>query len=180
MQILGLTIVYTRVKGIVFNQSRAPSSPRPLQDGASICTTAIRFAFSSSTVSRAWWRFQETRSYSRRYGLGLKCSLTPQKGSVSTPSCKEEQDEHGQRASKWPNNPKQTSRWWPQGPKSSIGPCVHCPALWSPIGIAIEYQNCQVSHCHHVLFTDGQQVHPQYMWKMWKGLEKQCRTLCCL
>lgn len=36
-------------------------------------------------------------------------------------------------------------------------------ALWSPIGIAIEYQNCQVSHCHHVLFTDGQQVHPEYM-----------------
>ncbi len=35
----------------------------------------------------------------------------------------------------WPNNQKQTSWGWPEGPMSSSGPCDHCPALWSSIGI---------------------------------------------
>ncbi len=35
-----------------------------LQDGTSIRAIAITFALSPSTVSRAFWRFQETSSYS--------------------------------------------------------------------------------------------------------------------
>ena len=46
-----------------------------LQDGTSIHVIARRFA---STVSRAWRRFQETGSYSRRAGHSRRRSLTHQ------------------------------------------------------------------------------------------------------
>ncbi len=49
-----------------------------LQDGTSIHAIARRFAVSPSTVSRAWRRFQETGSYSRRAGQGRRRSLTHQ------------------------------------------------------------------------------------------------------
>ena len=49
-----------------------------LQKGPSIFAIAERFAVSPSTVSRAWRRFQETGSYSRRAGQGHKRSLTHQ------------------------------------------------------------------------------------------------------
>jgi len=49
-----------------------------LQDGTSIRAIARRFAVSPSTVSRAWRRFQETGSYSRRAGQGRRRSLTHQ------------------------------------------------------------------------------------------------------
>lgn len=51
-----------------------------LQDGASICAIARRFAVSPNTVSRACRRFQETGSYSRRAGQGSRRSLTHQQG----------------------------------------------------------------------------------------------------
>ncbi len=63
-----------------------------LQDGPSICAIVRRLAVSPSTVSRAWRRFQETGSYSRRAGQ----VLNPSAGPVSAPLCKEEQDEHCQ------------------------------------------------------------------------------------
>ncbi|MCJ8747777.1 hypothetical protein PDJAM_G00157360 [Pangasius djambal] len=46
-----------------------------LQDGTSIRAIARRFAVSPSTVSRAWRRFQETGSYSRRAGQGRRSLL---------------------------------------------------------------------------------------------------------
>ena len=49
-----------------------------LQEGTSIRAIARRFAVSPSTVSRAWRRFQETGSYSRRAGLDCRRSLTHQ------------------------------------------------------------------------------------------------------
>ncbi len=51
-----------------------------LQDGTSIRAIARRFAVSPSTVSRAWRRFQETGSYSRRDGQGRRRSLTHLQG----------------------------------------------------------------------------------------------------
>ncbi len=49
-----------------------------LQDGTSIRAIARRFAVPPSKVSRAWRRFQETGSYSRRAGHGRRRSLTHQ------------------------------------------------------------------------------------------------------
>ena len=49
-----------------------------LQDGTSIHAIARRFAVSPSTISRAWRRFQETGSYSRRAGQGHRRSTTHQ------------------------------------------------------------------------------------------------------
>ncbi len=54
-----------------------------LQDGSSICAIARRFALSPSTVSRAWRRFQETGSYSRRAGQGRRRSANSVRCSVS-------------------------------------------------------------------------------------------------
>ena len=49
-----------------------------LQDGTSTLVIARSFAMSPSTVSRAWGRFQETGSYSRKVGQGRRRSLTHQ------------------------------------------------------------------------------------------------------
>uniref|UniRef100_A0A8C4RYD8 Tc1-like transposase DDE domain-containing protein n=1 Tax=Erpetoichthys calabaricus TaxID=27687 RepID=A0A8C4RYD8_ERPCA len=49
-----------------------------LQDGTLIHAIDRRFAVSPSTVSRAWRRFQEAGSYSRRAGEGCRRSLTHQ------------------------------------------------------------------------------------------------------
>ena len=71
-----------------------------LQDGTSIRAIARRFAVSPSTVSRAWRRFQETGSYSRRVGQSRRRSLTHQQDRYLLLLCKEEQDEHCQSPTK--------------------------------------------------------------------------------
>lgn len=48
---------------------------RPTLPG-SICAIATRFAVPSSTVSRAWRRFQETDSYSKRPGQSCRRSIS--------------------------------------------------------------------------------------------------------
>ncbi len=112
-------------------------------------------------------------------------------GPVSAPMCKEEQAEHWQSPTKWPlaghwceclwpNNQKQTSWGWPEGPTSSNGPCAHCPAPWSSIGIChwtLELAGLPLAPC---AFHRWEQVHPEHMWQTWKGLEKPWGTLCCL
>ena len=49
-----------------------------LQDGTSMRAVARRFDVSPSTISRAWRRFQETGSYSRRAGQGRRRSSSHQ------------------------------------------------------------------------------------------------------
>lgn len=56
-----------------------------LQRGTSIRAIARRFAVSPSTVSRAWRRFQETGSHSRRADQGRRRSLTHQHHHKLTP-----------------------------------------------------------------------------------------------
>ena len=49
-----------------------------LQNGRSICAVARRFAVCPSSVSRAWRRYQETSSYTRGAGQGLRRASTQQ------------------------------------------------------------------------------------------------------
>ena len=49
-----------------------------LQDDTSIRAASRRFAFSPSTVSRAWRRYQETGQYTRRAGQGRGRAATQQ------------------------------------------------------------------------------------------------------
>ncbi len=88
--------------------------------------------------------------------------------------CKEEQDEPCQSLTKWPpvghwcevlwpNNQKQTSWGWPEGPTSSSWPCAHCPAPWSSIGICHwtpELAGLPLAPC---AFHRREQVHPEHV-----------------
>jgi len=60
------------------NPTEAAKGFQLLQDGTSIRAIARRFAVSPSKVPRAWRRFQETGSYSRRAGHGRRRSVTHQ------------------------------------------------------------------------------------------------------
>lgn len=118
---------------------------------SSTCAIVRWFAVSPNTVSRAWRRFQESESYSRRAGQGWRRSLARP---VSAPLCKRNRMSTA-RAKK--NNLLQSTvvnvsnqtmrnRLHEGGPRPDVfKSCAHCPQLQSPqLVFEIEYYNWQV------------------------------------
>lgn len=58
---------------------------------------------------------------------------------------------------------------WPKGPTSSSGPCPHCPALWSLIGICHRIPESAAPPLVPCAFQRWEQVHSEPMWQTWKG-----------
>lgn len=113
---------------------------------SSTCAIVRWFAVSPNTVSRAWRRFQESESYSRRAGQGCRRSLARP---LSAPLCKRNRMSTA-RAKK--NNLLQSTvvnvsnqtmrnRLHEGGPRPDVfKSCAHCPQLV----FEIEYYNWQV------------------------------------
>lgn len=124
---------------------------------SSTCAIVRWFAVSPNTVSRAWRRFQESESYSRRAGQGCRRSLARP---VSAPLCKRNRMSTARAKKITSCSPllwmSLTKQWetdcmrvaW--GLMSLSGSCAHCPELQSilfqiPVVVfEIEYYNWQV------------------------------------
>ena len=78
MLALARVIITTESMRPFLNPPEVAQVVQLLQDGTSMRAVARRFDVSPSTISRAWRRFQETGSYSRRAGQGRRRSSSHQ------------------------------------------------------------------------------------------------------